>query len=73
MDENESKTGEVIHVNDKGYGFIKVEGYETNVFFHASGVKHIRFEQLRRGDKVSIGSITQNDQGFTAKDIFLVS
>ena len=69
----EGYTGKIVHLNDKGYGFISVAGIEPSVFFHAKDVRHVRYEQLRKNDKVSIGSIVKNDKGYTASDVFLVS
>lgn len=65
--------GKIVHLTDKGYGFVTVEGIDTSVFFHAKDVRHVRYEQLRKGDKVAIGSIVKNDRGYTASDVFLVS
>lgn len=69
----EGYTGKIVHLNEKGYGFISVNGIEPSVFFHAKDVRHIRYEQLREGDKVSIGSITKNEKGYTATNVYLVS
>lgn len=63
--------GKVQNLNDKGFGFIEVEGYDKNVFFHASECKGIKFEQLRKGDSVSMREIESGQRGFTAFDISL--
>ncbi len=48
--------GTVIKKNDKGFGFIKVDGSaegSKDLFFHSNELKNISFDELREGDKVS--------------------
>jgi len=40
-------------IEDKGFGFIKVEGEEKGLFFHKNELKGVTFEELKVGDKVS--------------------
>lgn len=40
-------------VADKGFGFIKREGQEKDLFFHSNELKNISFDELQEGDKVS--------------------
>lgn len=40
-------------VEDKGFGFIKIEGEEKGLFFHKNELKDVAFENLKVGDKVS--------------------
>ena len=69
-----TQKGRVEYLNEKkGYGFIKVDGHEKNLFFHAKDCRMIRFEQLRVSDTVLIGSIKENEQGKIACDITLVN
>lgn len=58
-------------VEEKGYGFIQINGFQKDVFFHAKDCQGIRFEQLRKGDKVSIGEILQKDRGNCARNVSL--
>jgi CspA family cold shock protein len=37
---------------ENGFGFIKVEGMEKDLFFHANELVNCRIEDLRAGDKV---------------------
>ena len=70
----ERKQGIVEHLKpDGGFGFIKVEGYEKSIFFHARQVKHVTFEQIRKGDIVSIGNITESERGHVAEDVCLIT
>ncbi len=50
------KEGRVIKKNDKGFGFIKVDGApdgSKDLFFHSNELKNISFDELQEGDKVS--------------------
>ncbi len=50
------KEGTVIKKNDKGFGFIKVDGApdgSKDLFFHSNELKNISFDELQEGDKVS--------------------
>ncbi|MCR4276330.1 MAG: cold shock domain-containing protein [Candidatus Parcubacteria bacterium] len=50
------KEGTVIKKNDKGFGFIKVDGApdgSKDLFFHSNELKNISFEELQEGDKVN--------------------
>lgn len=70
----ETIQGQVAFLSDeKGFGFLKVDGYAKDVFFHAKHIRHTTFERIRKGDIVSIGSIKKSDKGFNAEDIFLIS
>ena len=44
--------GTIARLNN-GFGFIKIEGREKDLFFHASELKNVQFDELREGDKVS--------------------
>ena len=50
------QNGTVIKKNDKGFGFIKIDGAAEgakDLFFHSNELKNISFDELREGDKVS--------------------
>ncbi|MDP2665752.1 MAG: cold shock domain-containing protein [bacterium] len=50
------KEGTVIKKNDKGFGFIKVDGApdgSKDLFFHSNELKNLSFDELQEGDKVS--------------------
>ena len=40
-------------VTDKGFGFIKVEGQEKDLFFHSKSLVGVMFTDLHEGDTVS--------------------
>ncbi len=45
--------GTIARLTDKGFGFIKVEGREKDLFFHSSELENVQFDQLHEGDTVS--------------------
>ena len=50
------QNGTVIKKNDKGFGFIKVDGApdgSKDLFFHSNELRNISFDELQEGDKVS--------------------
>ena len=50
------KEGTVIKKNDKGFGFIKVDGApdgSKDLFFHSNELRNVSFDELQEGDKVS--------------------
>jgi len=46
-------TGTIKKLTDKNFGFIAQEGEDQDLFFHASALMDITFEELREGDAVS--------------------
>lgn len=63
--------GTIASIMDKGFGFIEVAGYEKNIFFHASECAGVNFEQLRKGDLVSIREIVATPKGYSASKVSL--
>jgi CspA family cold shock protein len=45
--------GTIARLTDRGFGFIKRDGQEKDLFFHSKELVGITFEELREGDKVS--------------------
>ncbi len=45
--------GTIARLTEKGFGFIKIEGQEKDLFFHSNEVVGTTFDQLHEGDKVS--------------------
>jgi len=45
--------GIIARINERGFGFIKREGEEKDLFFHRNELKNVQFEDLREGDKVT--------------------
>lgn len=45
--------GSIVRLQDKGFGFIKPEDGSKDVFFHASALVELSFDDLREGDIVT--------------------
>lgn len=45
--------GTIASIKENGFGFIKREGGEKDLFFHSNALENVRFDDLREGDKVS--------------------
>jgi len=45
--------GTIKKLTDKNFGFIAQEGSEKELFFHASELDGVEFNELNEGDKVS--------------------
>jgi cold shock protein len=58
-------------VEDKGFGFITIEGQEKDLFFHSNDLSGVTFEEIQVGAKVSF-DIEQGPKGPSAKNVKLV-
>ncbi len=47
------QTGVIARLTDKGFGFIKREGQEKDLFFHSNELIGVRFDELREGDTLT--------------------
>ena len=45
--------GSIVRKRDEGYGFIKPEEGDKDVFFHASALVDVAFDDLSEGDAVT--------------------
>ena len=45
--------GTIARLTDKGFGFIKREGQEKDLFFHSNELVGVSFDELHEGDRVS--------------------
>ncbi len=64
-------TGKISHLSEKGYGFVKADGADRRVFFHASNCKGVDFSQLYLEEEVVFSKVEENEKGFSAKCIEL--
>lgn len=69
---SEQYTGVIGNVTEKGFGFVKVDGHTKDIFFHASQVLNVPFNDLRKGDKVLVDSIVEGNKGPVAEGISLI-
>ena len=56
------KTGTIARLTDKGFGFIKVEGRDKDLFFHSNELVNVKFDELREGDTLSF-EIAESPKG----------
>ena len=47
------QNGIIAGLTDRGFGFIKREGAEKDLFFHYKDLVNVQFYELKEGDKVS--------------------
>ncbi len=45
--------GIITGLNEKGFGFIKIEGEAKDLFFHSNELVNVAFDDLQKGDKVT--------------------
>lgn len=45
--------GIIARLTDKGFGFIKREGVEKDLFFHSKELVGVTYDELREGDKMT--------------------
>jgi CspA family cold shock protein len=54
--------GTIARLTDKGFGFIKREGQEKDLFFHSNELVGVSFDQLREGDELTF-EVAQGPKG----------
>lgn len=63
--------GVIARVTDKGFGFIKTEGSDKDIFFHATELQEgIDFNSLKEGDTLEF-EVTEGAKGPQAVNISL--
>lgn len=62
------QTGTIARLTDKGFGFIKVEGEEKDIFFHANALVGVAYADLREGDTLQF-EIEQGPKGKSAVNV----
>ncbi len=62
--------GTVVRVNERGFGFIKRDGADKDLFFHANELVGTAFNDLREGDKVTF-EVTDGPKGPQASKVSL--
>lgn len=64
--------GTIARLMDKGFGFIKREGQEKDLFFHTNELVGVRFDELHEGDKVTF-EVADSPKGPNAIKVSKVS
>ena len=62
------KKGTIVRIMDKGYGFIKTEGEDKDLFFHSNEVQTADFNSLKEGDEVEF-EVTEGQKGPQAVNV----
>jgi cold shock protein len=66
------ETGTVKTVTDRGFGFIKKEGADKDIFYHEKTLEgELATRKLRVGDKVTF-DVAESPKGLNAVNIKLV-
>jgi len=60
--------GTIVSLTDRGFGFIKREGVEKDLFFHSEELKNVSFDALQKGDKLSF-EVAESSKGPHAANI----
>ncbi|MAZ40750.1 cold-shock protein [bacterium] len=60
--------GEIVRLTDRGFGFIKPEGSDKDLFFHANELEGVEFNDLKEGDAVTFEE-AQGDKGPNATKV----
>ena len=63
--------GIIKKLTDKGFGFIDVGNGNNDLFFHASNLEGVDYNELQEGQKVSFNE-GQGTQGPRAENVQLV-
>lgn len=62
------KEGIIAGLTDKGFGFIKVEGMEKDLFFHSKELVDAEFDSLEQGDRVQF-EVEEGPKGLFASRV----
>lgn len=57
--------GSIKTLTGKGYGFIKPDEGEKDIFFHAKKLEGVQYEDLNKGDRVEF-EVEETDKGIAA-------
>lgn len=64
--------GSIVRLQDKGFGFIKPAEGDKDVFFHASALVDVTFDDLKEGDAVTF-DVEEGPKGPAAANVRPVS
>ncbi len=60
--------GVITKLTDRGFGFIKRNDGEKDIFFHSNELKNVQYNELQEGDKVSF-EIAKSPKGLNAINV----
>jgi CspA family cold shock protein len=61
-------TGKIARLTDRGFGFISQEGEEKDLFFHATELQDVEFNDLQEGDDVTF-EVAEGPKGLNAVNV----
>lgn len=61
-------SGTIKKKTDKGFGFIKIEGQDKDLFFHSNSLVGVTYNELREGDTVSF-DVEESPKGKNAVNV----
>ena len=59
--------GTIVRLNN-GFGFIKQEGEEKDLFFHANELQNVQFDELHKGDELTF-EVAEGQKGLNAVNV----
>ena len=59
--------GTIVRLNN-GFGFIKQEGQEKDLFFHANELQNVQFNELSEGDELTF-EVAEGQKGLNAVNV----
>ena len=71
-DQGAVSQGQIVRLMDKGYGFIRKDGEEKDLFFHANEVQDTHFNDLKENMKVTF-EVKEGDKGPYAANVKVVA
>lgn len=60
--------GTIARLMDRGYGFLKVEGMEKDLFFHSKDLVGVTFEELKEGEELEF-EVSEGPKGPNATNV----
>jgi len=60
--------GTIKKLTDKNFGFISQEGEDKDLFFHASSLEGVEFNELQEGDAVTF-EVVDTEKGKAATKV----
>lgn len=60
--------GKIARLTDRGFGFISQDGAEKDLFFHASELQGVEFNDLQEGDEVTF-EVAEGPKGQNAVNV----
>lgn len=60
--------GKIARITDRGFGFIKREGADKDLFFHSKELQNVQFDELKEGDSVQF-EVSDSPKGPNATKI----